>query len=246
MCSLCLTSLGFLTAWWSWDCRTSFKAAGPTLNKCPKTGFGTSLVVQWVRLHGPNAGGPGSIPGQGTRSWTHAATKSPHVTVKILCATTKTRCSQKEKTGSIRTCKASYSLALEDLEHPFHLRWKSHSHPRWKRGHWTPSPDMREGRLDGSPRRLGVIRWSQCGCSSLGKEGQWGLRLRHGEALKGRSDIRRGTCGVQREMLALKCWPSPKGYPKGGSLNNGFWESLMLWNYQQRRCGQISPRNHEG
>ncbi|TEA41173.1 hypothetical protein DBR06_SOUSAS5610025, partial [Sousa chinensis] len=26
-----------------------------------------SLVVQWVRLHAPNAGGPGSIPGQGTR-----------------------------------------------------------------------------------------------------------------------------------------------------------------------------------
>ena len=25
-------------------------------------------VVQWPRLHVPNAGGPGSIPGQGTRS----------------------------------------------------------------------------------------------------------------------------------------------------------------------------------
>ena len=29
---------------------------------------GTSLVVQWLRLHAPNAGGPGSIPSQGTRS----------------------------------------------------------------------------------------------------------------------------------------------------------------------------------
>ena len=29
---------------------------------------GTSLVVQWLRLHAPNAGGLGSIPGQGTRS----------------------------------------------------------------------------------------------------------------------------------------------------------------------------------
>ena len=28
----------------------------------------TSLVVQWLRLRAPNAGGPGSIPGQGTRS----------------------------------------------------------------------------------------------------------------------------------------------------------------------------------
>ncbi|TEA23382.1 hypothetical protein DBR06_SOUSAS910043, partial [Sousa chinensis] len=29
---------------------------------------GTSLVVQWLRLRAPSAGGPGSIPGQGTRS----------------------------------------------------------------------------------------------------------------------------------------------------------------------------------
>ena len=28
---------------------------------------GTSLVVQWLRLHAPNTGDPGSIPGQGTR-----------------------------------------------------------------------------------------------------------------------------------------------------------------------------------
>ena len=29
--------------------------------------MGISLVVQWLRLLTPNAGGPGSIPGQGTR-----------------------------------------------------------------------------------------------------------------------------------------------------------------------------------
>ena len=29
---------------------------------------GTSLVVQWLRLHALNAGGLGLIPGQGTRS----------------------------------------------------------------------------------------------------------------------------------------------------------------------------------
>ena len=29
---------------------------------------GTSLVVQWLRFHTHNAGGPGSVPGQGTRS----------------------------------------------------------------------------------------------------------------------------------------------------------------------------------
>ena len=46
------------------------------------TFYGTSLVVQWVRLHTPNAGDLGSIPGQGTRSHMHAATKSLHATTK--------------------------------------------------------------------------------------------------------------------------------------------------------------------
>ena len=32
--------------------------------------MGTSLVVQWLRHHAANAGGLGSIPGQGTRSRT--------------------------------------------------------------------------------------------------------------------------------------------------------------------------------
>ena len=46
-----------------------------------KAEVGTSLVVQWLRLCTPNAGVPGSIPGQGTRSHMlqlkvlHAATK---------------------------------------------------------------------------------------------------------------------------------------------------------------------------
>ena len=30
-------------------------------------GTGTSLVVQWLRLHTSNAGGAGLIPGQGTK-----------------------------------------------------------------------------------------------------------------------------------------------------------------------------------
>ena len=43
--------------------------------------FRTSLVIQWLRLHASNAGGPGSISSQGTRSHMlqlkilHAATK---------------------------------------------------------------------------------------------------------------------------------------------------------------------------
>ncbi|TEA25694.1 hypothetical protein DBR06_SOUSAS2510124, partial [Sousa chinensis] len=45
-----------------------------------------SLVVQWLRLCAPNAGGPGWIPGQGTRSHMHAATESPHAaTEKSAC-----------------------------------------------------------------------------------------------------------------------------------------------------------------
>ena len=42
---------------------------------------GTSLVVQCLRLHAPNAGGLGLIPGQGPRS---------HMPQEILQATTKT------------------------------------------------------------------------------------------------------------------------------------------------------------
>ena len=47
-----------------------------------KTMWGTSLVFRWVRLCTPNAGGPGSIPGQGIRSHMHAATTSSHATTK--------------------------------------------------------------------------------------------------------------------------------------------------------------------
>ena len=50
--------------------------------KIKETRIGTSLVVQRLRLHAPNAGGLGSIPGQGTRSHMHASTKSSHATTK--------------------------------------------------------------------------------------------------------------------------------------------------------------------
>ena len=42
---------------------------------------GTSLVVQWLRLCPPNAGGLGSIPGQGTRC------HMPKQRSKIPCVT---------------------------------------------------------------------------------------------------------------------------------------------------------------
>ena len=36
--------------------------------KTKKGNTGTSLVVQWLRLHAPSAGGMGFVPGQETRS----------------------------------------------------------------------------------------------------------------------------------------------------------------------------------
>ena len=54
--------------------------------------YGTSLVVQWLRLCAPNAGGPGANTGQGTRSYL------PQQGLKIPCATvTKTQCNQINK-----------------------------------------------------------------------------------------------------------------------------------------------------
>ena len=49
---------------------------------CKRIALGTSLVAQWLGLRAPSAGGPGSIPGQGTRSHICAATKSLHATTK--------------------------------------------------------------------------------------------------------------------------------------------------------------------
>ena len=54
-----------------------------------RSSLGTSLVVQWVRLRAPNAGGLGVIPGQGTRS--HVLQLGVCILqVKMLHAATKT------------------------------------------------------------------------------------------------------------------------------------------------------------
>ena len=39
----------------------------PSLSNAKSPALGNSLVVQWLGLHASIAGGPGSIPGQGTR-----------------------------------------------------------------------------------------------------------------------------------------------------------------------------------
>ena len=69
-------------------------------------------MAQWIRFRAPTAGGLVSIPGQGTRSHMHAATKSSPAATKeptsrnqgahelqlrSLPATTKTRCNQIKK-----------------------------------------------------------------------------------------------------------------------------------------------------
>ena len=63
--------------------------ASPCKSNQNTTKWGTSLVVQWLRLRTPSAGGPSSIPGQGTRS------HMPQI--KIPHAVAKTRCSQINK-----------------------------------------------------------------------------------------------------------------------------------------------------
>ena len=47
-----------------WVCGRKTECSGEIL----EVKSGTSLVVQWLRLRASNAGGLGSIPGQGTRS----------------------------------------------------------------------------------------------------------------------------------------------------------------------------------
>ena len=54
---------------------------------------GISLVVQWLRLQTPNAGGLGSIPSQGTRACM-LQLRIRMLQLKIPCATTKTWLSQ--------------------------------------------------------------------------------------------------------------------------------------------------------
>ena len=89
--------------------------------------FGTSLVVQWLKLRAPNAGGLGSIPGQGTGSHMRAATKSSHATIKRrLPAATKTWLNQvnkkkkkkKKKICLIRSLPASQCPRAQNLNPP--------------------------------------------------------------------------------------------------------------------------------
>ena len=72
-----------------WQCSTVWLPSVPSLSRLQgrmlfSKSLGTSLMVSWLRLCAPNAGGLGSISGQGTRSHTpqlkiqHATTKTWH------------------------------------------------------------------------------------------------------------------------------------------------------------------------
>ena len=75
-------------------------------------------MVQWLRLHAPNAGGLGSIPGQGTINKSHmpqlkilhAATKKKKKKKKIPHATTKDPACHNED-GTFRMPKPRYKAA---------------------------------------------------------------------------------------------------------------------------------------
>ena len=58
--------------------------------------LGSSLLVQWLRLYPPNAGGLGIVPGQGTRSHMPQL-KDPSCLKKILHVTTQTHSVQPNK-----------------------------------------------------------------------------------------------------------------------------------------------------
>ena len=61
-----------------------------------KSKMGTSLVVRWLRLCAPNAGGPGLIPAQEIISHLPQL-RVPVLQLKIPCAATKTQHSHIKK-----------------------------------------------------------------------------------------------------------------------------------------------------
>ena len=65
---------------------SSRKSWGINIKGCKELiQLGTSLVVQWLRLHIANAGAVGLIPGQGTRSHMFQL-KNPSATTKTTCS----------------------------------------------------------------------------------------------------------------------------------------------------------------
>ena len=114
------------------------------------TRWGTSLVVQWLRLHTPKAGGLGSVPGLGTRSY--MPQRRVHMPqLKIPRATTKTPSSQ------INESIFKYKMMSCDTGHCFPTNFPSNSErnscfsqvcppgTKMKRKNCAPLQPIREG-----------------------------------------------------------------------------------------------------
>ena len=91
---LCILGISWKQNWeveiGVWCPRIAKFAPSPSPVSKPSLSIGTSLVVHWLRLHAPNAGGPGLIPGWGTRSCMPQL-GNPHAATKIPSAATKTQ-----------------------------------------------------------------------------------------------------------------------------------------------------------
>ena len=112
-------------------------------------GTGISLVVQWLRLCPPNAGGLGLIPGQETRS------HMPQLRVcmpqlHILHATTKTRYSQIEKKKKLGTDIFLYPTVCQAHRGAFHTLSCLRS---LNSTHWVPKNIQKEG--------SDIIKWGR-------------------------------------------------------------------------------------
>ena len=100
--------------------------------------MGTSLVVQWLRLRAPNAGGPGSILGQGSNNRPHM------LQLKIPRAATKTLHSQRNTYLKKRRSEYHHNPLLQaDLGDVGSLvpdqGNKSKYHNKANHTHWFPS-----------------------------------------------------------------------------------------------------------
>ena len=86
---------------------------------------GTSLVVQWLRLHAPNAKGLGLIPHQGTRSHRLQLIvflpqlKIPHVAIKTWCSQI-----NKNKPKKKKVMPESWPLGWLCKRHREHIGWE--------------------------------------------------------------------------------------------------------------------------
>ena len=98
-----------------------------------RSGDGTSLVVQWLRLHAPNAGVPWLIPGQGSRSY------MPQRRSKILCAATKTWCSQINKWIEVGAKKHICNQMSSNIWPSTRQRWGESIRFTWPDGYDSPS-----------------------------------------------------------------------------------------------------------